>query len=578
MSRAPLVRRVLRPLRGQRGSALVICFISLLVLSIMGLGLLAVAATDFAVTRNWADYSAAFYAADAGVEAGRAGLWTLLSTTPSPSDSDLAGVTAPPPTFSNPALSFTLFQVQRGQTTPPFTSNMVLASGPWAGLQGLVTPYLVRSTVTSTSGARADLTQGVQYVAVPLFQFGVFYGRGVDLEMAPGPAMTFNGRIHSNSNIYVGAGATLTFDSYMTTSGNIYRQIKSSSALPWGNNPTILDPNGNGHALNFDHTYQPGFSSTWTADLWQTQALSTFGGRVKDSAMGITDIIPPVPALFNDPSNPDQIAHQLIEMPQASDSPALAAAKLYNQAGLRIVDGTATNQAGQPVGLPPGAVTPCAPHCPWDGREGRTMDVLNIDVGVLTTAGLMPANGVVYLGDSSDIGSNKAFRLVNGASLPAQGLTVVSQNPMYVQGDYNTVNRVPAAILGDAITVLSNNWSPNNSDDKGNQAVGSRPATSTTVNAAFALAPSTESQLGHGNGQLENLIRFLENWTGQTFNYNGSLVALWHSQRATGAWQQPGAYYNPPIRNWTYDPLFNTTPPPGTPQGVLITRGAWWQN
>jgi len=32
---------------------------------------------------------------------------------------------------------------------------------------------------------------------VPLFQFGVFYGKGVDLEIVPGANMSFNGRVHS---------------------------------------------------------------------------------------------------------------------------------------------------------------------------------------------------------------------------------------------------------------------------------------------------------------------------------------------------------------------------------------------
>jgi hypothetical protein len=581
---ATYARQMLGALRGERGSALVLCFISLLLLSIMGLGLLAVAATDFAVAKNWADYSAAFYAADGGVEAARSALWTLLSTNPSPTAADLTGLNASQPSFSNSALSFSTYQVQYARTTAPFTYAMVIASGPWAGLNGLVTPYLLRSTVTTTSGDKADLTQGVQYVGVPLFQFGVFYGRGVDLEMAPGPAMTFNGRIHANSNIYLGAGATLNINSYMTTSGNIYRRIKGSSAMPWGNDPTILDASGNPQNLNFDHTYQTGFGSTWTPAQWQTQALSTFGGMVKDSAMGITDIVPPVPALFNNPSNPDQIAHQLIEVGQPSDTAGQISSKLYYKAGLKIVNGAITNLAGLPVVLPVGALTT---HTFYDGREGHNMSVTDINVGLLTVAGLMPANGILYLGDTSGVNS-VGFRLVNGSTLPTQGLTVVSQNPMYVQGDYNTVNKVPAAVLGDAITVLSNNWGctscvplvlGNNSDTKGSQAVGNRPATSTTVNAAFALASNTESTLANGgNGQLENLIRFLEDWSGQSFNYNGSLIALWHSLMATGNWQQPGAYYQPPIRNWTYDTTFNSTPPPGTPQGVLITRGAWWQN
>jgi hypothetical protein len=95
------------------------------------------------------------------------------------------------------------------------------------------------------------------------------------------------------------------------------------------------------------------------------------------------------------------------------------------------------------------------------------------------------------------------------------------------------------------------------------------------VNAAFALGPSVESTMGAGNGQLENVIRFLEDWTGSTFNYSGSIISLWHSLQATGVWT--GTYYTPPTRNWSYDNLFNTSPPPGTPQGVIMSKGRWSQ-
>ncbi len=78
------------------------------------------------------------------------------------------------------------------------------------------------------------------------------------------------------------------------------------------------------------------------------------------------------------------------------------------------------------------------------------------------------------------------------------------------------MNKQPAAALGDAITILSNNWEPNNSDTKGKQITSDRPVTDTTVNAPFALGPSAESEVDAGNGQLENVIRFLENWNGKT--------------------------------------------------------------
>ncbi len=576
-------RSVLHSLRSQRGSAAVVALFALLGLSILGLSLLTVASTDFNIARNWRDYTQTLYAADAGAEAGASTLRALVQTSPSPQDSDLAAIVAP--TLSDANLTFQSFQVRRQRAAAPYAYSTTLASGPFTGLSALVTDYVVTASVlNAASGATSTVSQGLQYVQVPLFQFGVFYGKGVDLEMAPGQPMTMNGRVHSNSNIYVGAdtSGSLAFNSYITTSGKVWRKIKRDSFYPWHNDPTIQDQDGVSHALNFDHDYQAGFTQKWSGDGWKDQAMTVFGGRLKDTAMGITDIVPPIPELFQNPTNPDQVAHELIEMPHTGDSAQLSAAKLYSQAGLRIIDGVATDKNGAPVTLPTGTLST---KSFWDRREGKTMTVTEMNIGTL--GGTAPTNGLLYVGSTT----GNAVRLVNGAKLPNQGLTVVSQNPVYVQGDYNTkdtngntrtdntpvANQIPASILADAITVLSNNWGPNSSDTKGADTTTShRPATDTTVNAAFATGPSVESTSGAGNGQLENLIRFLEDWSGGKYlHYKGSLVALWHSQQAIGAWS--GGYYSPPRRDWAYDTLFNTTPPPGTPSGVLTQKGSWWR-
>src|SRR5256712_12974121 len=105
--------------------------------------------------------------------------------------------------------------------------------------------------------------------------------------------------------------------------------------------------------LNCDQTNKPGFGSTWSSpSAWAQQANTTFGKQVQDSAMGVAQIIPPLPGLFSDPSNPDVLAHQMVELPQVADSSALKAAKLYSQAGLRIVDGAATDSVNASVTLP----------------------------------------------------------------------------------------------------------------------------------------------------------------------------------------------------------------------------------
>jgi hypothetical protein len=559
------------PVNRQRGVVLVAALLILAILSLLGVTLLGLAGSDANMAVNAREHAQAFYGAEAALESALVDLRNLLATTLTPTDAQLAAIT--PRALSDPTLAVDGLQVRRVRPAPPFSYQTVLNQRAYQGLAGQTTDYEIVAQVRGPRGARARLTQVVQYLEVPLFRFGVFYGRGVDLEIGPDQSMTLSGRVHANGNLYVVANAGLEFHSFVSAAGNLNRSLKSDGTLTRYGNPQIKDPNGTLKTLNFDHQYGPNFSSPWSADNWASAALSTFGGRVGDSAMGVQEVTPRLPDLFYGPANAEVLSHQLIERGQLADSAAMQQDKLYYQAGLRVVDGVATNQVGEPVSLPAGVVTP---QTFYDAREQALMTVVQVDIGALRASGQAPPNGILYVAAG---GSNQGVRLVNGAQLPSGGFTVVSENPAYIQGDYNTVNKVPAAVLADAITVLSNNWGPNASDSKGDQATSSRPASNTTVNAALALGPSAESVAGQSNGRLENVIRLLENWNGVTFTYQGSILVLWHSQRATGAWRCCGDagtnYYTEPIRNWSYDPSFNTSLPPGTPPGILIRKGRW---
>jgi hypothetical protein len=563
---------------------------ALLSLLVLGLAIMAMGTTEANIAGNWSNYSRAFYAAEAGLETAAGGLRTQLANGAALSDAQLTAITASPPSLSyGYGLNFATYTITRDNPNPPYNYMTTIPNGPFTGLVGLVTGYTINSQVTAATGAKANLFQGVQHIGIPLFQFAIFYGKGVDLEMAPGAPMTIGGRIHSNSNLYFDPVSTLSIDSYVTTLGNVYNWIKRDPTCCAGTTQ-IKDAGGIYRTLNFDHM-KDSSGNDWTPQQWEAAASATFGGRLNDSAMNVSEITPPIPELFQNPTFPDVVAHKMIEMPKAGDTPELTQAKLYTQAGLRIIDGVATDQAGNPVTLPAGTITT---RTFWDQRELRNMTVTEVDISKVNT--VAPANGLLYVGNTT---LSNGVRLKNGAQLPPQGLTVASENPLYVMGDWNTKgkdgttvshapgnatplsNMISSAILADAITVLSNNWVTNNSDTKGNQNTSNRPATDTTVNAAFALGPNTESVSGAGNGQVENVIRFLEHWSGKTFNYNGSIVALWHSLHATGDWKNTGtslpAYYTAPNRNWSYDLMFNSVPPPGTPMGVIITRGQWSQ-
>jgi hypothetical protein len=122
---------------------------------------------------------------------------------------------------------------------------------------------------------------------------------------------------------------------------------------------------------------------------------------------------------------------------------------------------------------------------------------------------------------------------------------------------------------------LSGAWN----DANASNSLSSRVAVPTTVNAAF-LAGIVQTVSGSYSGGAENFPRFLEDWGGRTLTYNGSMVVLYESQQATGAWRGTGTppdIYNPPNRNWAFDTNFRDVAklPPATPCVRALVRGSW---
>jgi Tfp pilus assembly protein PilX len=178
------------------------------------------------------------------------------------------------------------------------------------------------------------------------------------------------------------------------------------------------------------------------------------------------------------------------------------------------------------------------------------------------------------------------------------GFTVASENPVYIQGNYNSAppptdttwttgadvaGEAAAAVIADAVTLLSNNW-----DDRVSMVGGAtntspttlsnRPTTSTYYRVAIAAgknmtftypaAWAPADDVGTDGG-VHNFLRLLEDWGtgGVTENYKGSLASLYYSTYATGVYKCCTAVYGVPNRNFFFDLDF-TSPaglPPGTP-------------
>jgi hypothetical protein len=262
----------------------------------------------------------------------------------------------------------------------------------------------------------------------------------------------------------------------------------------------------------------------------------------------------------------------------------------------------------------------------YDFRESAQVQAVQLDVGAL---GAWITNNSPYGGSNlnvalcNDMGSHginsvyvynavpfigqqqlPGVLVMDGQLLPSstcqtaegsvftRGLTVVTPQPLYVLGDYNvqtnggpvvtgvtnSINTFPAAFMADSITVLACSWI-NESATSASQTYTGRPSSNTTVNAACleGIVPSTPSNY---SGGVENFLRLLQNWDGLTLTYNGSIIVMFQSQYATNQWQAPdggSSYYGTPMRNWSFDTNFLTTPglPPLSPNFRTVVRNSW---
>jgi hypothetical protein len=175
----------------------------------------------------------------------------------------------------------------------------------------------------------------------------------------------------------------------------------------------------------------------------------------------------------------------------------------------------------------------------------------------------------------------RALKLVNGGpgNLVAPGLTIASENPVYVQGNWNAnSNSFPAAhiasaVLADAVTLLSNNWNdrrsftdPHDAGPRGASTTGYRFAVLSGKGLSFPHIPGTYQDYGTDGG-AHNFLRYLENWGGDELNYRGSIVSFFISRQAVGTYKCCQDVYSPPTRGYSFDVEFLTPQllPPRTP-------------
>lgn len=446
----------------------------------------------------------------------------------------------------------------------PWQPNTPLLS-QFRGLKGYAATYRIRANAQDLlADAEAAVYQDVQLAVIPLFQFAVFYN--IDLEVHPGAPMEIRGRVHSNRDIYAGTDSKdyLTFWEWVTASSQIYHKRKYTST-----------------------PYEPVYKAGRDANV-STLNMPIGTNNSPEAVRAILEI-PPQDENENSPMGQQRFYNNCdVVILVTNGEVSIRGGGVCKGEGSKIKWQYATNWLSTNATF-------------YDQREQKTVVATEIDIGKFiqwatnTDANVNPIGNTlaknygrtinsVYVADLRPMTASTlpAVRLVNGAILPPSGLTVATPNPLYVKGNYNaygasvgttnTANTKPAALLADAITILSGSWNDANST----AGINSRIPSDTTVNAAF-LAGIVETVGSYYSGGLENFPRFLENWSGRTLTYNGSMVVMFPSKYATNRWPGTGTVYNPPTRKWSFDVNFYDPDklPPLCPSVRAVIRYKW---
>ena len=280
----------------------------------------------------------------------------------------------------------------------------------------------------------------------------------------------------------------------------------------------------------------------------------------------------------------------------------------YGEYGFEdFIDPTRNNGAGGSAALSP--ITPATPRvldAPEDTNQNSTLDLYgaaNIGNGFGVANGNPSLRITCRVSSSTSTvddlarknrvtGARHVLKLVNGArgKLPTApdgtgGFTVASENPVYIQGNYNADNswnlsdpHAAASVVADAVTLLSNNWSELNSFKNPTRvSQGTRNATNTWYRVAIAAGKGMSFPMpawtsagddSGTDGGVHNFLRYIENWSGLTLTYSGSLVSLFYNEYGTGIYKCCDTVYSPPTRNYSFDVDFLDPAklPPGTPR------------
>jgi PilX N-terminal len=389
----------------ENGVALITALLILFLVSALVVGMSWMVMTDQRLGGNNSTRETAFYGAEAGMEKMTADMGDIFSTQGALTAANIATIEGEPPvipgiTYTDTAGASTYLIDCNGCPGTPVPQNAtILPPSPYAGMNGLITPFTLNVTAQTTAGSEIKLQRSVQVVSIPVFQFGIF--SQTDLAFFAGPPFDFGGRVHTNGNLWLAANSgPLYLRDKVTVSGQVIRTnlengtpvnngsyggtvtIATPAALPA--TPTNYPPspsytNGQWRALGLGEGSVSGtsvygaISPTANDPTWSNTVVPAYQGMLQNGVQPLNLVATSLGGL----SSPVNIVRRPL-VNELFTNPAQFSQRQFSQASLRIL------LDDYPVGSPgPGQPNAC------NNSEMLALDTVSptvpVDLATLTT-------------------------------------------------------------------------------------------------------------------------------------------------------------------------------------------------
>ena len=363
--------------KNSQGFTLIAALLLTVLLSGVAVGLLFMVSNESRMGGNDLEGNLAYYGAEAGIENLTAELSALYQTSQTPHAADINALTSSNNwptyipgsnisslTYASPNPQITWPSTYPDGVTPcpngdPCGGYDIVGAGPNQGMVATLIPFTLQVTATrlagsgvsgtssiaAATGASVNITRTVEVALLPAFEFGVFCDG--DCDYFAGPAFNFGGRVHTNNNLFLASGSTLTFTDKIAAVGQVVLdQLENGHPTSSGYTGTVYVPSaagacppapGAGPATNCNQLA----AGSWTGGFptgagaanpgWTGISKSNFAGFIENGATGATRLQLPFVAA-------SQVGSiDIIRKPQASDSTLLLNSRLHTKAEIRVL-------------------------------------------------------------------------------------------------------------------------------------------------------------------------------------------------------------------------------------------------